>query len=114
MQLPGYPGSPGFSSPGMGVRTPSFPSMPTSGDYNPNAAAPPGGFSQYNYNPSPSGTQPIMSDYSIHQQVYRPTEYESASKHKPVKPPSRKIEARAGQVETKVNGLLKKLEKKIG
>lgn len=55
-----------------------------------------------------------MTDYSIHSQVYRPTEGEYKVKSKPAKPPAGKLEARAGQVEKGVNGLLKKLEKKIG
>jgi hypothetical protein len=56
-----------------------------------------------------------MTDYSIHQQVYRPTEHEAAHhKAKAAKPPKGKLEARAGQVEKGVGSLLKKLEKKIG
>jgi hypothetical protein len=55
-----------------------------------------------------------MNDYSIHQQLYRPTENESAIKHRPAKPPAGRFEAKAGQLEKGVSGLLKKLEKKIG
>ncbi len=93
--------SPGFSSEGT---TPSVASP----------AAPPGGFSQFNYH-KVSNTQPLMTDYSIHQQVYRPTESEAAPKAgKALKPPRGKLEERAGQLERGVGGLLKKLEKKIG
>lgn len=57
-----------------------------------------------------------MNDYSIHQQVYRPTEVEGTIKHntKPFKPPTGKFEQKAGQLEKGVGSLLKKLEKKIG
>lgn len=111
IQLPSYPGSPGFTSPGMGVRSPSFPPVSTAAEAHP-SLAPPGGFAQYNYK-SLSGTAPLMTDYSIHQQVYRPTEYESVSHHKPPKPPSGRMEARAGQIEKGVSSLLKRIEKKI-
>lgn len=117
-QYANYPGSPGMS-PGMttpGVTSPGFPSP---GIYSP--AAPPGGFAQFNYtksNPAMSGAKPLMSDYSMHQQVYRPTENEASIKHnnpiKQMKPPRGKLEERAGQLEKGVGGFLKKLEKKIG
>ena len=55
-----------------------------------------------------------MTDYSIHSQVYRPTENEANSHHKPSKPPAGKLEQKAGHIERGVTGLLKKLEKKIG
>jgi hypothetical protein len=58
--------------------------------------------------------KPLMTDYSIHQQLYRPTEGESAIKNKPTKPPAGKLEAKAGQLEKGVSGFLKKLEKRIG
>lgn len=57
-----------------------------------------------------------MTDYSIHQQVYRPTENE-ADKHRKQRetaPPKGKLEQRAGSLEKGVTGFLKKLEKKIG
>jgi len=76
--------------------------------------APPGGFSQFNYNPALSHTQPLSKDYGIHQQVYRPTEGEAMGKQKTSKPPRGKLEERAGQLEKGVGGFLKKLEKKIG
>ena len=114
-QYANYPGSPGMS-PGMttpGVGSPGFQSPDI---YSP--AAPPGGFAQYNYaqnNNAMSGTKPLMDDYSIHQQLYRPTENEANMKHnKPLKPPRGRLEAGAGAVENRVSGFLKKLEKKIG
>ena len=91
----------------------NYPSAPVAGMYNP-SVSPPGGFAAYDYNPGLSNTRPMMTDYSIHSQVYRPTEGEYKVKSKPAKPPAGKLEARAGQVEKGVNGLLKKLEKKIG
>lgn len=92
----------------------SFPIASTSAEmYNP-GIAPPGGFAQFDYNPGLSNTRPMMTDYSIHSQIYRPTEGESKVKTKKVKPPAGNLEARAGKVEKGVNGLLKKLEKKVG
>ncbi|TAQ91116.1 hypothetical protein B7494_g558 [Chlorociboria aeruginascens] len=103
-----YPSTPGFASP-----------MSSPGVYTP--GAPPGGFATFNYVPTQvqpgqqvSGTQPLMTDYSIHQQVYRPTEGEATAKVKPAKAPRGKLEERAGQLERGVGGFLKKLEKRIG
>ena len=114
-QYANYPDSPGIP-PGMttpGIGSPGFQSP---GIYSP--AAPPGGFAQYNYAPNStamSGTKPLMSDYSIHQQVYRPTENEVNMKHnKPMKPPRGRLEAGAGSVESRVTGFLKRIEKKVG
>jgi len=56
----------------------------------------------------------LTTDYSIHQQVYRPTEGESAIKNKPAKAPAGKFEKNAGHLEKGVSGLLKKFEKKYG
>ncbi|TVY14270.1 hypothetical protein LARI1_G008139 [Lachnellula arida] len=108
-QYANYPGSPGIP-PGMSTPGLYSPGQP----YTPGAPPPPGGFAQYNYNPSLSHTVPLGGDYSIHQQVYRPTEGEVTAKTKPSKPPRGKLEERAGQLEKGVGGFLKKLEKKIG
>lgn len=133
-QFANYPTSAGISS-GMttpGIHSPGLAASHSVPGYNPSAAAattggfnpgppPPDGFAKFNYNQgnttqSLSGTQPLSTDYSIHQQVYRPTENESSTKHneKPAKAPSGKLEQRAGQLERGMTGLLKKLEKKIG
>jgi len=138
-QFAKYPTSPGLSS-GLttpGIYSPSFASpQPTqTTNYHPNAASanvgghnpgpPPGGFAQYNYAQNStahesttklSNTQPLSTDYAVHQQVYRPTETEASVKHneKPLKAPTGKFEARAGQLERGMTGLFKKLEKKIG
>lgn len=101
------------------VGSPGISGAPTPPAYNP-AIAPPGGFSQFSYNPTGNNaqpTQPPANDYSIHTQLYRPTETEAKMNTKPSKAekqPSGKLEARAGKVEKGVNGLLKRLEKKIG
>lgn len=105
--------SPGLTSPGLvspGLQSPGFPAP---GPYTPGVPPPPGGFAQYNYS-QVSNTAPLMTDYSIHSQVYRPTEGEVAHKIKPTKPPAGKFEQRAGQVEKRVTGLFKKIEKKYG
>ena len=113
-QYANYPGSPHSAMTTPGIYSPGVASPLTSpGIYSP--GAPPGGFSQFQYNNSISNTQPLNNDYSIHSQVYRPTEDEAA-RHLPKagKPPRGKLEARAGQVEKGVGSLLKRLEKKIG
>lgn len=118
-QYANYPGSPGFSpgtsTPGLyspGLASPNH-NITSPQPYTP--GAPPGGFAQYNYNPALSHTQPLGTDYSIHQQVYRPTEGETVIKQSSkTKPPRGKLEERAGQLEKGVGGFLKKLEKKIG
>jgi len=110
--------SPSFISPQQPSQTPS--NVP-SGGYNP-GAPPPGGFAQFDYGqgtrqkPALSNTQPLTTDYSIHQQVYRPTANEASTKHheKPAKAPTGKLEQRADRLERGVTGLFKKLEKKIG
>jgi len=109
-QYANYPGSPQSSITSPGIYSPGIASPGSL-----TAGAPPGGFSQFQYNNSLSNTQPLANDYSIHQQVYRPTEDEAA-RHLPKasKPPKGKLEARAGQVEKGVGSLFRKLEKKIG
>lgn len=82
-----------------------------------------GGYSNYSYGqPMQQHPGATNSEYDIHSQVYRPTESEansSAQKHakKAMANPNsrpRKLEERAGKVENKVNGFLKRLEKSIG
>ncbi|RDL31084.1 Uncharacterized protein BP5553_09873 [Venustampulla echinocandica] len=117
------PLSPGLSSSGVpspGIYSP----LQTPGTYAPAApsppSAPPGGFATFNYAPQQqlnrAHTQPLMTDYSIHQQAYRPTAEEAAAygNEKKPKPPGGKLEAHGAQVEKGVSGLLRKLEKKLG
>jgi hypothetical protein len=82
-----------------------------------------GGYSNYSYaQPVQQHPGAMNSEYDIHSQVYRPTEAEansSAQKHakKAMANPNsrpRKLEEKAGKVENKVNGFLKRLEKSIG
>jgi hypothetical protein len=84
--------------------------------------APIGGYSDYSY------TQPVRhhsasgSEYDIHSQAYRPTEAEAKShsmkhaKHAMKNPNSRphKLEEKAASIDSKINGFLKRIEKKIG
>lgn len=124
-QFANYPGSPGISS-GMntpGIYSPGFPpSVHGSAPGVNSPADPPGGFSQFQYNNKVSSTQPLMTDYSIHQQVYRPTESEATHGKAPkaaktpatTKGPRGKLEDRADKLERGVGSLFKKLEKKIG
>jgi hypothetical protein len=121
-QQAAYPGPPGYSSP---LHSPSLqgpmasPGFTVPPQYNPAIpgpppapSAPPGGYSSFAY--AQPQAQPAATDYSIHQQVYRPTEGEAAHKFKPVKEPSGKLEANAMKLEKGVTGFLKKLEKKYG
>lgn len=95
-----WPGSPGLP-PGTPGLPPGTPGLPT-----PAPSAPPGGFSSYSYANQPAtGGQ----DYSIHQQLYRPTEGEMA-KHERRK----QIQENAGRLEKGVTGMFKKFEKRFG
>lgn len=77
---------------------------------SPMQSPPPGGYSSYNYTKQP---QQATQDHSIHQQVYRPTEFEASSQfHGPKKEPKGKLEDKAEKTEKKVTGFLKKMEKK--
>ncbi|KAE8353978.1 hypothetical protein BDV28DRAFT_131999 [Aspergillus coremiiformis] len=78
-----------------------------------------GGYSNYSYD---KGTvqQPVANDYTIHQQLYRPTEAEVNSHSQKIAQKSiqnsgrpRNLEERAHRMESSVNRFLKKLEKKI-
>lgn len=75
----------------------------------PMQSPPPGGYSTYSYAQTPQ--QPTQ-DYSIHQQVYRPTETEAAARFQPPKEPKGKLEVKADRAEKRVTGFLKKMEKK--
>jgi hypothetical protein len=94
--------SPGFSPP------PQYSQAPP-----PPAASPPqGGYSNYQY--SPAQAAPLSNEYSIHQQIYRPTEGEHAIKHKPAKAPRGQLEDSAQKLEKGITSFLKKVEKKYG
>ncbi|KJZ77558.1 hypothetical protein HIM_03282 [Hirsutella minnesotensis 3608] len=73
--------------------------------------------------PTSQTTPPVSSswkpaqDYSIHQQVYRPTEVEGGQtphQYQPKQEPKGKLEENAGRLERGVTGMLKKFEKKFG
>ncbi|KAF9876952.1 hypothetical protein CkaCkLH20_05798 [Colletotrichum karsti] len=77
-------------------------------------APPLGGYSQFSYTTQPRS--PAVVDYTVHQQVYRPTE-EEAAKYKGYmvkQEPAGKLEANAGRLERGVTGMLRKFEKKFG
>ncbi|UKZ90349.1 uncharacterized protein TrAFT101_005372 [Trichoderma asperellum] len=106
----GFPASPGFSSPPA-----SMPPAVNQGLPGP-PGPPPGGYSNYSYSQS-SYTPGAPTDYSIHQQVYRPTEAEAAhghGGHQPKKDSKGRLEENAGRLERGVTGMLKKFEKKFG
>lgn len=75
--------------------------------------APPGGFSNYSYSSPAPGAQG-SSDWSIHKQVYRPTEFEATVDHEPKREGRGKLGQNADRIERGVSGVLKKLEKKFG
>jgi hypothetical protein len=113
-----FPGSPGFAPPPppppqqvpqahqqSHTQTPPItsPGLPP---------PPPGGYSQYSYS-NPTAASAGTSDFSIHQQVYRPTDGE-AIRYKPKVEPRGKLEENAGRLERGVSGMFKKFEKKFG
>ncbi|TWU75509.1 hypothetical protein ED733_005622 [Metarhizium rileyi] len=103
--------SPGFPvSPGLIPTPPSQPSATVPGQ--------PGGFSDHTHHHQGS-VQKDGQDYSIHQQLYRPTEGEYGKKNRPhqyqPKQETRgRLEENAGRLERGVSGMLKKFEKKFG
>lgn len=115
LQSPGFAQHNALQSPGFGsrpqVQSPGIPPPPPGA---PPAAEPVGGYSGYNYTHQP---QPIpQSDtYSMHSQLYRPTESEAAHGHgAPSNPtPPDKFNARFSRVEKGVGRFLKKLDQKI-
>jgi hypothetical protein len=112
--------SPGITSPQQPA-----PFNPSAAQTTAAAPPPPGGYAQYSYGSTSdtpvSHTPAFSTDYSVHQQVYRPTESEASIKHnekpKPAqpneKPPTGKLEQGAARLEKGVSGFLKKLEKKF-
>ena len=94
--------SPGFSPPPQFNQVPGPPPAPATGS----------SYSSYQY--SQAQAPPSANEYSIHHQVYRPTEGEAAVKYKPGKDPRGKLEDSAVKLEKGVTGFLKKLEKKYG
>lgn len=78
---------------------------------------PPGGFSTYNYGLPNNQSRPAGSDFSVHQQVYRPTESEALGAQFPQgqgREPRGKLEENAGRLERGMTGMFKKFEKKFG
>lgn len=120
-----FPGSPGFAPPpppphppqgqtptppGVALQSPGLP-----GGLQSPGMPPPGGFAQYDY--GSRGQAPVQNDYSIHQQVYRPTADEKAYANLEANGPRREERSRLGQnadrLERGVTGMLKKFEKKF-
>lgn len=77
------------------------------------------GYSNYSYaQPVQHQYGQLTSEYDIHSQIYIPTESElkssKHSKHGSQKGRGHKLEAGLGRMDSRVNGFLKKIEKKIG
>ncbi|KAI5457942.1 hypothetical protein BGZ63DRAFT_363165 [Mariannaea sp. PMI_226] len=92
------------------------PGQPTPPGANPGVPPPPPG---YSYTPQPAqANNPGVVDYSIHQQVYRPSAAEGGSFDKSNYQPKAEVRGRleenAGRLERGVTGMLKKFEKKFG
>jgi hypothetical protein len=107
-QLPPPPGP----APGPAPAT-----APASNTPAPSTSPPPGGFSNYSYAQS-NQARPGAQDYSIHHQLYRPTESEMVGTkpqpYEPKKEPRGRLEENAGRLERGVSGMFKKFEKKFG
>jgi hypothetical protein len=77
-----------------------------------------GGYSSYSYTQQTQNQYgQLGTEYDIHNQVYRPTEAESKNPRyssEPPKPRGNKIEQGMVRVDSKVNSLLKRIERKIG
>ncbi|KAI2638635.1 hypothetical protein GGS21DRAFT_509268 [Xylaria nigripes] len=106
---PNYAASPGSLPPTHHQPTPP-PAVQSPGLPPP----PPGGYSQFNY--ANAHQAQATADYSIHQQLYRPTESEHTAKHgyKPKADGQSKLGQNAERLERGVTGMLKKFEKKFG
>ncbi|CAK7563267.1 MAG: hypothetical protein SEPTF4163_001131 [Sporothrix epigloea] len=104
---------PVFSPPPMSAAAPPTPAA-TNGNATPLLFKPPleAGYSNYNYGGQVVGSGQTP-DYSIHQQLYRPTHGELVS-HAPKKEPRGRLEESAGRLEKGVTGMLKKFEKRFG
>ncbi|KAL1900171.1 hypothetical protein Sste5346_002481 [Sporothrix stenoceras] len=76
-------------------------------------APPEAGFSNYNYGKAGGAAAGGTPDFSIHQQLYRPTNGETVS-HSPKQDPRGKLEETAGRLEKGMTGMLKKFEKRFG
>ncbi|CAK7242079.1 MAG: hypothetical protein STHCBS139747_003556 [Sporothrix thermara] len=104
---------PAFSPP---PTTATAPPSSTSSSATPTPFQPPteAGFSNYSYS-SKGGSAGAAGtpDFSIHQQLYRPTHGEATS-HTPKKDPRGRLEESAGRLEKGVTGMLKKFEKRFG
>ncbi|KAF1914003.1 hypothetical protein BDU57DRAFT_480812 [Ampelomyces quisqualis] len=120
-QYADHPGSPGFppalQSPSAHVALPSPGFAPQ--QYQPMAAPPPGGYSQFQYGSTSGqvpGTNPHASPHDLHQQLYRPSEQEATvvdHENPNAKPPKSNVGKRVDKVEKGVGRFLKKLDKKF-
>ncbi len=107
---------PAFSPPPAQASQPAPPSA-SAPPSAPAAAAPPpaptAGYSHFSYAnarvPGAGG-----ADFSVHQQLYRPTQGESAVTYSPKQDPRGKLEETAGRLERGVTGIMKKIEKRLG
>ncbi|KAF2659244.1 hypothetical protein K491DRAFT_623161 [Lophiostoma macrostomum CBS 122681] len=109
---PGSPGHPPVQSPGFSSHSPlPSPGYAPQQQYQPLGSPPPSGYTQYQYS-STSQQTPGTDPYSMHQQLYRPTEQEALG-HEPTKQPTSNMGRRAEKVEKGVGRFLKKLDKKF-
>jgi hypothetical protein len=106
-----FPSSPNFVPP------PPPPPQPTTQSSANSAIAPVGGFANYTYSRQ-NNTLQGGQNYSLHQQLYRPTENEFGTnishQYQPKTEPRGRLEENAGRLERGVSGMFKKFEKKFG
>ncbi|KAI0410033.1 hypothetical protein F4802DRAFT_11377 [Xylaria palmicola] len=110
-----FPGTPGFAPPPPPPAAPTHhqPTPPPAQNPGP-SPPPPVGYSHYNYTAAQQAV--TGADYGIHQQLYRPTEQEHASKYAEYKPKVEghsKLGQGAERLERGVTGMFKKFEKKF-
>ncbi|KAI0193491.1 hypothetical protein F4808DRAFT_357302 [Astrocystis sublimbata] len=123
-----FPGSPGFAPPPnqpqsiaqqqqQATPPPGQQQQPgqSQGQSQQNPSTPVGGFSHFSYGNAHQGPA-AGTEYTIHQQLYRPTEQEYSAKYAEYKPKTEggsKLGKSAERLERGVTGMLKKFEKKL-
>ncbi|PSN63129.1 hypothetical protein BS50DRAFT_500265, partial [Corynespora cassiicola Philippines] len=117
-QYANYSGSPGYAPAVQSPGAPSQSPLPSPGyapqQYQPLASPPPGGYGSFQYG-STAAQNSDSNPFSMHQQLYRPTEQEASVVHNEPAPGQRNsnIGRRAEKVEKGVGKFLKKLDKKF-
>ncbi|GJN70564.1 RNA recognition motif-containing protein [Purpureocillium lilacinum] len=109
-----FPALPGFAPPPPPPQPASQPTPPASNPSGPLQS--PEGFTNYTYSQQHTPVRQLSQDYSIHQQVYRPSTETGTTQaqYQPKQEGRSRLEENAGKLERGVTGMLKKFEKKFG